>query len=140
MRLARFAYLPNCTLGVLTIPSTDLELYTIELPWLDNRRGKSCIPEGTYPVTCTVRYSNQRLALLLHDVPDRTEIMIHVANRPSELRGCIAPGLRLGGLRGEFAVLQSAQAMDYLIADSGMYWQSPPTQIEITYDARYAPA
>ncbi len=50
------------------------------------------IEPGVYMVTL---YHSPRLGyqvLLLHDVPGRTAIEIHIANRASELEGCIAVG------------------------------------------------
>jgi hypothetical protein len=65
--------------------------YTIELPWRDNEVGRSCIPEGTYPVV--KRFSEKfQHHLLVADVPDRDLILFHPANNAvKELRGCIAP-------------------------------------------------
>lgn len=71
--------------------------FTIELPWRDNRRNVSCIPEGIYPLAC--RYS-QRWGwhLEVQDVPGRDLILFHPANDArKELRGCIAPVMHLSG-------------------------------------------
>lgn len=111
--IARFAYEPDCVLGVLSITGTDFECFTIERPWLQNAPGRSCIPEGDYRAQVGTHYGagEGRPSIELSGVPGRSEIEIHVANRPSELRGCIAPGMRLGVLRGERAVLESARAL-----------------------------
>ena len=66
--------------------------YTIERPWLDNKNGISCIPLGSYQVSKFVSPSKGDV-FLLHDVPGRSMIEIHVANLASELEGCIAVGL-----------------------------------------------
>lgn len=70
---------------------------SIELPWLDNQVGKSCIPEGEY--TLKLRYSSRfKWHLHLLDVPDRELILIHPANDAlKELLGCIAPVSALSG-------------------------------------------
>jgi hypothetical protein len=44
----------------------------------------------------------------VYDVEGRTEIMIHPANQPNELLGCIAPGL---GLQNPAGVSSSVAAM-----------------------------
>jgi hypothetical protein len=64
---------------------------TIELPWLQNQRSISCIPEGRYELK--KRFTKKHdLHLLVLDVPGRDGILIHPANDAlSELRGCIAP-------------------------------------------------
>jgi hypothetical protein len=63
----------------------------IELPWLQNQPGLSCIPEGKYRVE--MRYSPRfKTHMLLKGVPGRLLILIHPANNAlKELRGCIAP-------------------------------------------------
>lgn len=69
--------------------------YTIELPWLQNRRNVSCIPEGTYEVR--KRYTKTRgNHLILEEVKARSGILIHPANNAlKELKGCIAPVSKL---------------------------------------------
>lgn len=64
---------------------------TIELPWLQNRRNVSCIPEGRYVLR--KRFTPKHgLHVLVVDVPGRSGILIHPANyAKTELRGCIAP-------------------------------------------------
>lgn len=65
--------------------------HTIELPWRNNQRQISCIPEGTYRLYRDLfpKHGDQ---LALHDVPGRDGILIHPANHAlHELRGCIAP-------------------------------------------------
>jgi len=68
---------------------------TIELPWLQNKKVISCIPEGTYPLE--KRFSVQfGLHFQICNVPRRSNILIHPANYATrELRGCIAPVMRL---------------------------------------------
>jgi hypothetical protein len=64
---------------------------TIELPWRDNQRRISCIPEGRYRVV--KRYTPKfGWHCLLLDVPDRSLILIHAFNDAlKESKGCIAP-------------------------------------------------
>jgi hypothetical protein len=71
---------------------------TIELPWLQNNRNISCIPEGRYEVKKRFTKKHQ-LHFLIVDVPGRNGILIHPANDAlTELRGCIAPVTSLTGL------------------------------------------
>jgi hypothetical protein len=85
-------YFPNGTNGVVRQAHDDRVIcYTIELPWLDNKPGVSCIPEGRYELE---RYFSEHLGNHLHlkAVAGRSMIMIHAANDAlEELRGCIAP-------------------------------------------------
>ena len=70
---------------------------TIELPWLQNQRNVSCIPEGRYELR--KRFIKKfGLHLLVVDVPDRNWILIHPANdAKTQLKGCIAPVTQLTG-------------------------------------------
>ena len=70
---------------------------TIELPWLDNRRKVSCIPEGRYEIMKRFTEKHQH-HLILMDVPQRDGILIHPANDAvKELMGCIAPVMLITG-------------------------------------------
>lgn len=64
---------------------------TLELPWRNNERRVSCIPEGEYQV---VRRNSAKYGDHFHvlNVPGRDMILIHVANFVKELLGCIAVG------------------------------------------------
>jgi hypothetical protein len=64
---------------------------TIELPWKDNARNISCIPEGTYK--CEVIYSETKGRVIhIKDVPNRDGILMHVGNTLAETKGCILVG------------------------------------------------
>lgn len=68
---------------------------TLELPWRENERGRSCIPPGSYPVTLGYSDKFRRVMIRVGNVPDRDGILIHAANEIDELRGCIACGTRV---------------------------------------------
>lgn len=71
--------------------------YTIELPWRNNQRRLSCIPEGRYKLRrrLTTRFG---LHCRVENVPGRDAILIHSFNRAlKESKGCIAPVTRLEG-------------------------------------------
>lgn len=89
LRLER-EYLSDGTNGILLLDGKPI-CHTIELPWRDNRRNVSCIPEGHYRLarTQTARFG---YVLRLLNVPRRDGILIHAANdAATELQGCIAP-------------------------------------------------
>ncbi|WP_273016994.1 DUF5675 family protein [Leeuwenhoekiella blandensis] len=72
--------------------------FTIELPWRENYRKVSCIPEGRYEVKPRIskKFGNH---LLLVGVPQRSMILLHPANYAlGELKGCIAPVSELSGI------------------------------------------
>jgi hypothetical protein len=74
-----------------------LVVYTIELPWKNNRTRVSCIPEGNYELIKRWSLKFGRHLQVLH-VPGRELILMHPANEAlRELKGCIAPVLLLTG-------------------------------------------
>lgn len=68
-----------------------LECKGLELPWLDNQRQISCIPEGYYKV---VRRTSPRFGEHFHilDVPNRSFILIHHGNYTRDIQGCLLVG------------------------------------------------
>ena len=86
-------YNPAGVNGTLSF-SSKMICRSIELPWKDNLRGQSCIPEGRYEL---IPRSSQKYGecIELLEVPNRSGILIHPANYAlTELRGCIAPVLK----------------------------------------------
>ncbi|EGV43618.2 hypothetical protein BZARG_2634 [Bizionia argentinensis JUB59] len=72
--------------------------FMIELPWLDNKRMVSCIPEGVYELQPR---TSSRLGNHIHvkSVADRRLILIHQANDATkELEGCLSPVSQLTGI------------------------------------------
>lgn len=70
---------------------------TLELPWKDNAHNVSCIPKGTYSIHYRENHhAHIPYAYEVENVPDRSGILIHTANRVAELEGCIAVGLKCG--------------------------------------------
>lgn len=69
----------------------------IELPWRQNKRGISCIPEGRYQLVLQ-QHHKHGLQLAVANVPQREGILIHPANFAiRELQGCIAPVVKCSG-------------------------------------------
>ncbi len=105
-------YFPNGCNGSIYCGDTFI-CHTIELPWKDNQRSTSCIPEGRYELQ--KRYSPRfKWHLHVKDVPGRSVILIHPANDAlKELRGCIAP---VSTLTAEGKGLLSKNALARLLA------------------------
>lgn len=83
-------YFPNGSNGSLWCGG-QLICHTIELPWCNNARNVSCIPEGKYEL---IKFHSIKFGSVIQvlNVQDRDAILIHPANDASkELRGCIAP-------------------------------------------------
>lgn len=66
---------------------------TLERPWMGNQRKISCIPIGKYLVRPTISPHNGNCVEVM-EVPDRSHIQIHSANKVTELEGCIAVGIK----------------------------------------------
>jgi len=121
--IERFAYTKHGTLGQFDFEADDgaglVAGYTIELPWRDNRNGESCIPVGGYRA---IRHDSPTFGptMWLQDVPGRSEILIHVANSPTDLDGCIGPGDDYGWWddRDELAVWNSRDTLDLVLAEA----------------------
>jgi Family of unknown function (DUF5675) len=86
---------PIGTPGGLFFPTGERICHTIERPWNggDNAQCVSAILPGTYELKLEPSNHFHRDLLHLQNVPARTHVMIHPANYPSQLEGCIAPGL-----------------------------------------------
>jgi hypothetical protein len=83
-------YMPNGVNGTLYLGRL-IVCRMIELPWKDNQRRISCIPEGRYELKkrYTPRFGYH---LLVKNVAGRSNILIHAFNNAlEESKGCIAP-------------------------------------------------
>lgn len=88
--LTRFRCTPEGTKGLLEVG--DKTFFTIERPWLANRRMESCIPTGSY-VCSLVNSPRFGRVYGVKNVPGRSHILIHAGNTPVDTNGCILPGL-----------------------------------------------
>lgn len=89
-------YFPDGTNGRL-LCAGKLVALTIELPWQENKRGQSCIPEGNYTLhrRCSRKFGWH---MEVAGVEKRDMILIHPANNAmQELKGCIAPVTKISG-------------------------------------------
>lgn len=94
-------YRKKATYGFLLLPD-GWECMALELPWLDNLRNKSCIPEGLY------RYRKDpsprllgREVIWIDGVEGRSGIQIHPGNYTRNILGCIAPGDGIRDIDGD---------------------------------------
>ncbi|ALM22017.1 hypothetical protein AAT17_12640 [Nonlabens sp. MIC269] len=95
--LLKRSYFEKGTNGALFV-NGHLICFMIELPWRENKRNISCIPEGRYEVVSrfSPRFKNHLHVL---DVPGRRLILIHPANDALvDLEGCLAPVSQLSGI------------------------------------------
>lgn len=91
-----------CTEGLLTIDGR-FYCYTLELPWNNNVRNISCIPEGEYNVKVmksehfSLKMGHAVYLPQVLGVPNRDGILIHGANTVNDLLGCIGVGSAYNG-------------------------------------------
>uniref|UniRef100_UPI0040498AFA DUF5675 family protein n=1 Tax=Gelidibacter sp. TaxID=2018083 RepID=UPI0040498AFA len=91
------SYYEKGTNGALFINGNFI-CFMIELPWQENQKKISCIPEGIYEVVArqSPKFQNHLHVL---DVKGRSLILIHPANDAlKELQGCLAPVMQLTGI------------------------------------------
>lgn len=103
-------YFPDGTNGELFFEGKKI-CGTIELPWKENQKRVSCIPEGIYRVR--KRFSPKfKWHLEIFKVRNRDLILFHPANDAlKELNGCIAP---VSEISGEGKGIRSRIAFDKL--------------------------
>ena len=95
VRLDRYrcSIIDDYTLGVLSCDG--FLSWSLERAWLDNETFVSCIPVGVYRCDFTNSFRLKKFTYQVLDVPGRSGIRFHSANKPDELSGCIAPGFNL---------------------------------------------
>lgn len=118
MRLER-VYLSDRTLGSLIDDNGEVIAKTLELPWINNARRTSCIPEGTYQVIKEPPKADRPYTYFrLLDVPGRSGILIHRGIKPIHSKGCILVGSRFAEVNTNTPILESSTIkMDWLGAN-----------------------
>lgn len=124
---------------------------TLELPWRNNEKGRSCIPAGTYTFfwrTDSPAHGACYEALPSSEAPGRENIQVHAANLAgdelkgfvAQLLGCIAPGkaivkfaanVKPAGPRDQRGITESGATTRALQRDLGL------NQFELT--VKWAP-
>lgn len=102
------------------------DFYTLELPWKDNQKRISCIPEGQYK---WIKHESPKFgsSLWVQDVPGRSEILMHVGNFTKDTLGCILPGDGILDINGDgiLDVTNSRKTMKTIlekVSNSGEIW------------------
>lgn len=104
------------TSGLITTDSGK-SWFTLELPWLDNKSGVSCIPAGEYKVLWTKSPRLHKYTYEIVNVPGRGGIRMHSGNfagSPPYLThslGCPLIGCRVGVMNKQLAILGSKIAV-----------------------------
>ena len=108
-------------------------IWTVERPWQSNESNISSIPQGTYNVQRHTSPKHGECWILQggsvekyktdSQVHHRWGILIHPANAASQLQGCIAPGFTRGCYKGDWAVLNSRNAINYMLKTLPSDWK-----------------
>lgn len=96
LTLIRYNFDPKFTQGLFFV-GNEYCCDALELPWKDNQRNISCIPEGLYRIKFGTMHDGL-LGYKLETVPCRDGIWIHPADNVGQLRGCVATGTKHGEL------------------------------------------
>lgn len=134
--LIRTQYASDYTQGILLVFDAEQNLRfqccTLELPWRNNLRQVSCIPEGTYQV---VRRTSPKFKDHYHllQVPGREFILIHPGNYTSQIMGCILPGREFKRLNADSIpdIIQSQATLTSLLKLMGDAFELQITHPEI---------
>jgi hypothetical protein len=104
------------TLGILKLHKNHDPIYTLELPWLDNKPDVSCIPTGVYSV---IPYSSEKYPNVyeISLVEYRSNILMHIGNYSKDTKGCILVGQ--GIIPGTPMITNSRLAMENIRAILG---------------------
>ncbi len=91
-KLFRFQNEGTHVMGALVIDGH--KFYTIERPWLNNLRNKSCIPAGNYTAHYLPRSGSGKYRKVYHLLPveNRSGILIHTGNLVQHSLGCLIIG------------------------------------------------
>ena len=119
LKITRLEYGNNETIGVLQLLDKVL-CWTLELPDKDNQRNISCIPKGKYKVYRIVspKYGD---CFQIMNVPNRSEILIHVGNTHRDILGCVLLGSGVGYLNDDRAILGSKNAVnEFMVKTKGV--------------------
>ncbi len=82
---------------------------TVERPWLNNEKGKSCIPADEYICKRVVspKFGD---TFEITNVPNRDHILFHKGNIMDDSHGCVVTGEQFEYLDGKPAVIASGKA------------------------------
>lgn len=105
--LIRITEINDGTFGVLLDDKVPFAL-TIERRWLNNEKGISCIPVGSY-ICLRVTSPKFGNTFEVMAVPGRSEILFHQGNVDDDSHGCIIIGEQFEFLGSKVAVISSAK-------------------------------
>ena len=99
---------------------TGQEYYGVEQPWRNNEPFNSCIPPGNYQLQWgefnkwgdRFAFVGETVSMYLDERKSRYACLIHPANVPSQVSGCLALGSTSYVAQGQWGVGRSKQTVD----------------------------
>jgi hypothetical protein len=94
----RTQHYADCVIGEWRLEDTHI-CYTLEPPWRNNEHDVSCIPVGEYDLVkgAHTDAGGSYPCYTVANVPNRTDIDVHIGNYPADTLGCILVG---GAVKG----------------------------------------
>lgn len=126
LQLNRFGSIPTIgTYGELILG--DILYHTVEKEWLNNKGFISCVPDGLYQLSYhlsdkhghTYILENHEKNVYKFDINHRYAILMHEANFPSQVEGCIGVGRELHYINGVLGTTHSKDCMQELYRHLG---------------------
>lgn len=105
LTLKRVSLTSYATFGVMLDGNIPFTL-TLERPWLNNKKGESCIPAGEY-ICRRVNSPKFGNTFEVTNVPGRSAILFHKGNLVDDSHGCILVGEQFGLIGDSPGVLES---------------------------------
>lgn len=127
-------YLTDRTLGSL-YRNGETIAKVLELPWKENKRAVSCIPEGVYRVIKQPPKPDRNYPYFrLPDVPGRSGILIHRGTKPDHSKGCLLVASRFRNINTSQPELEeSTNKLTWLVTNL-------PEEFELEIKAKTIPA
>lgn len=111
--LKRIVAASDAMLGVLIIEGKP-RLVTLERPWQNNEREKSCIPIGRYKIA-RIQSPKFGETFEVRNVPKRDAILFHAGNTSDDTKGCIIVANRYGVTFGRSRVMESKDGFEWFL-------------------------
>ncbi len=91
----------------------------LELPWVNNQRNVSCIPEGDYKVRKRKAEESPSRTydhFIVEDVPNRSYILWHAGTYFTHIKGCLLMGQYYNDINddGQLDIMKTRYTIDLL--------------------------
>lgn len=123
LKLVRVASNSEGTYGVLLQGDIPFAV-TLERPWLDNKKGESCIPTGSY-ICKRVNSPKFGNTFEVTGVPGRDAILFHKGNLSDDSHGCILVGEMFNPVLGRPGISASKEGFEEFLEVTSMTNEFP---------------